>query len=433
MGSGTAQVDLLDTMSLVDVTGQHSGHGKGIPDRHGRRRRAVIFAFLAAWAVSFAALGGVIAPNTAVPSMPTPVMLLVAWIISSVTPTTGAVCVLGVSAALGIASEGLLRGLAFSMCSTAGYVGILVFVAMHPSSKAWATRGSSSRIWSNISWLLRFPSEFFMQVIWSLPRTLTLPFRAPVALLLDALAAEVCIVGHFILRVGEALGCGFGNGAAAGNGDSAVDGGKTPVIFIHGLNSSRAIWLIGMLFLKARGLHLGPLIALRYQAKEGDGMCELEATLREKVVSECECLGASRVILVGHSVGGILCAMIAESLGQEQQQQLQVDSVVCISAPWRRRQPSSSEAVTKFSILSVSHLCFLSLWTTHPIILMPLSRARARAQATCRSTLSNPLQSTPLRFSIFLSSPLLSSPLLSSPLIPSDKFIRENISVCTLL
>lgn len=359
MGSGTASVVDSDSMSLLDITGGHSGHGKGIPDRHGRQRRAVIHVFLAAWAVSFAALGGVIAPNTAVPSLPTPVMLLAIWVISSVTPTTGAVCVLGASAALGIGSQGLVRGIAFSMCSTAGYVAILVSAAVHPSM-AWATRSSSSSTWANISWLLRLPSEFLMQVIWSLPRILTLPFRVPVALLLDVMAAEVCIVGHFILRFGEALGCGFGNGAAASDGDSAEDAGKMPVIFVHGLNSSRAIWLIGMLFLRARGLHLGPFIAMRYQAKEGDGVIELEATLREKVVSECECLGASRVILIGHSVGGILCAMIAESLGQEQQGP-QVDSVVCISAPWRKRQPSSSDAVPKFSILSVSYAPRLSV------------------------------------------------------------------------
>lgn len=261
-----------NSVSLLLITG----------DRSDRKvasgwRRSSIYVFLVALAVMFSLLGGVIAPAV-FPGVPTPVVLLMTWMISSVPPTTGAVCVLVAMSALGIFAQGLMRGLALAACSTAGYVAILVLVAVHPINR----KAKCSKLWGAIAWILRMPSEFFVQVMWSVPRTITLPVRAPLAFLLDLMAAEMCIVGEAIIRVSEALGCGFGEGAA-GDGETLEERSKTPVIFVHGLNSSRAIWLVGILFLRARAKHLGALVTVRYRAKEGDGMNDLAAALREKV------------------------------------------------------------------------------------------------------------------------------------------------------
>lgn len=78
------------------------------------------------------------------------------------------------------------------------------------------------------------------------------------------------------------------------------------------------------------------------------------------MLSECESLQASRVILVGHSLGGVLCAMIAESLSKGQAA-VEVDSVVCISAPWRKRQeapsnPAQASCTRSYTTSSMSAL-----------------------------------------------------------------------------
>eukprot|EP00282_Hemiselmis_andersenii_P018925 CAMPEP_0172025176 /NCGR_PEP_ID=MMETSP1041-20130122/15750_1 /TAXON_ID=464988 /ORGANISM="Hemiselmis andersenii, Strain CCMP439" /LENGTH=88 /DNA_ID=CAMNT_0012680839 /DNA_START=34 /DNA_END=297 /DNA_ORIENTATION=- len=78
-------------------------------------------------------------------------------------------------------------------------------------------------------------------------------------------------------------------------------GDRPVVVFVHGLNSSRAMFLVGMHFLRARAKHLGPMVCLRYRTRPEDGMHETANVVRDKVMEECRQHAATRVVLIGHS------------------------------------------------------------------------------------------------------------------------------------
>lgn len=251
------KVSLLDVMETGNVANESlsSTRSEAQAAKYAAAGHGATFAslFCCASALAFALVAHLLVPAL-FPSVPTVPVLLCVWLCACTPPSSGAVGATLACAVLGVMAEGWVRGLAMSVCSAAGQASILVAL----NQKSPTTR-RCSRLWEILAGIIRFPSEFFIQVLWALPLMLTFPLRLPVALFLDLMATEMCTVGEWFLRASEALGCGLADSVE----ERGITTGSTPVIFIHGLNSSRALWLVGLLFLRARAKHIGPFVTLK--------------------------------------------------------------------------------------------------------------------------------------------------------------------------
>jgi hypothetical protein len=221
----------------------------------GRRACALCMAA----SISFATLGGIFVPRL-LASCPTTPFLLVLWMVSSFPPFSGFVGATLISATLGILSGGWLKGFAMALCSMAGLSSVLVAF----NQKSQRNLPSSFHAWARVARMLRWPCEVAVQATWMLPLMLTLPFRLPVAIFLDFMAAAMLTVGDVVLgAVEDYTGYTLAESMEEESAKTTGSSSRTPIILIHGLNGSRAVWLIGLLILRAKAKHLGPFVALR--------------------------------------------------------------------------------------------------------------------------------------------------------------------------
>ncbi len=224
-------------------------------ESNNRSRWAGILCILSA--LCFATLAGLFVPRLFL-ICPTIPLLSMLWLAASVPPSSAFVGAIILSAASGIAAGGLAKGLAMALCSSAGLTTILVAANQKTQRKVL-----TSHAWDVVAGILRWPCETVMQIFWMLPLTLTLPLRLPVALFLDFMAATSFAVGDLVLNfLEDYVGYTLAENVDDERGPSSGIP-RTPIILIHGLNSSRAVWLIGLLFLRSRAKHLGPFVTLR--------------------------------------------------------------------------------------------------------------------------------------------------------------------------
>ncbi len=105
-------------------------------------------------------------------------------------------------------------------------------------------------------------------------------------------------------------------------------GSAEPVVLVPGLADNMAVFTRLRLALEECGV--GPVVAFAYSPFIGD-VPSVAAKLAEQVEQLCAITGASRVRLVGHSLGGLIARYYVQRLGGH----ARVDFVVTVATPHR--------------------------------------------------------------------------------------------------
>ena len=102
----------------------------------------------------------------------------------------------------------------------------------------------------------------------------------------------------------------------------------TPVILVHGFGHNRSGWYF--LERRLRGAGFSSVHTFNYSAWTND-IPELATRLAERVELVCTLTGATRVHIVGHSLGGIVLRWYVQELGGHRR----VDTAVTVASPHR--------------------------------------------------------------------------------------------------
>ncbi len=128
-------------------------------------------------------------------------------------------------------------------------------------------------------------------------------------------------------------------GAAKANvnfNPSVVKQGKTPILLLHGSGFNESEWVLGRQFLKKE--KYGSVFSVNY-----DGLVSNDPAkgiddyamekVREKISEIAKQTAQSKVILIGHSMGGLIASYYAERLSAEDN--IEVKLVITIASPWK--------------------------------------------------------------------------------------------------
>jgi pimeloyl-ACP methyl ester carboxylesterase len=111
--------------------------------------------------------------------------------------------------------------------------------------------------------------------------------------------------------------------------------GKTPILLLHGSGFNESEWIIGRLFLKNE--LYGSVFSLNYDGLIGnDPHKGIDDYARDKIRVEIkritDLVGAESVILIGHSLGGMIAGYYAEYFAKKDQ--IHIKHVISIASPW---------------------------------------------------------------------------------------------------
>ena len=108
--------------------------------------------------------------------------------------------------------------------------------------------------------------------------------------------------------------------------------GRTPVILV-GVRGREAQWIVPRLNFLRKSRSYGPVLVFESEGRTNGGIVEMAEELRDFILSS-DGLDPSnqRLVLVGHSVGGLVCAYMSDMLAPHSG--IRVGSVVCVSTPW---------------------------------------------------------------------------------------------------
>lgn len=109
-----------------------------------------------------------------------------------------------------------------------------------------------------------------------------------------------------------------------------------PILLLHGSGFNESEWIFGRQFLKKE--QYGSVFSLNYAGLVSNeptkGIDDYAADkVRAKIRQIKELTGQNRIILIGHSMGGLIAGHYAERLAAEDE--MQVDHVMSIGSPWK--------------------------------------------------------------------------------------------------
>lgn len=111
---------------------------------------------------------------------------------------------------------------------------------------------------------------------------------------------------------------------------------KTPVLCIHGNGYNEMQWVFGRYFLGKKE-NCGSIFSLNLDGlisnNPNNGIEEYAKKVREKVLEIRQLTGRNDIILLGHSMGGLVAAHFAESLASGDS--VQINKVITVSTPWK--------------------------------------------------------------------------------------------------
>lgn len=112
--------------------------------------------------------------------------------------------------------------------------------------------------------------------------------------------------------------------------------GIPPVLLLHGSGFNESEWLVGRQFLKEE--QYGSVFSLNYDGLiSNDPSKGIEDYARCKISAEVKKIkkitGSDRVILIGHSMGGLIAGYYAEYFAQADK--VNVEHVISIASPWQ--------------------------------------------------------------------------------------------------
>lgn len=109
----------------------------------------------------------------------------------------------------------------------------------------------------------------------------------------------------------------------------------TPILLLHGMNYNQMVFLFGRYYLRKKG-H-GAVFSFNYGGRfttpKGKGIDDYaKGCVAEKIREICQKTGKQEVILVGHSMGGLIAGYYAEYVAP--QESIRVRQVITIGSPW---------------------------------------------------------------------------------------------------
>lgn len=115
----------------------------------------------------------------------------------------------------------------------------------------------------------------------------------------------------------------------------AIKKDQIPILFIHGNGYNEMQWVVGQMLL-SKDKDLGSMFSLRLDGLVTNdptkGIDNYAEKVGERVREIKNLTGRDDVILVGHSMGGLIAAYFTEHLAEVQK--TKVDRVITISTPW---------------------------------------------------------------------------------------------------
>lgn len=112
--------------------------------------------------------------------------------------------------------------------------------------------------------------------------------------------------------------------------------GKIPILLLHGSGFNQSEWVVGRQFLKKE--QYGSVFSLNYDGLvSNDPNKGIEDYARDKISAEVKRIkvltGSDKVILMGHSMGGMIAGYYAEHFAEADE--VNIEHVISIATPWQ--------------------------------------------------------------------------------------------------
>ena len=109
-----------------------------------------------------------------------------------------------------------------------------------------------------------------------------------------------------------------------------------PILLIHGSGFNESEWVLGRQLLKKT--QYGSVFSLNYEGLVSHDLTKgiddfAAGKVRDKILEIKKQTGQDRVILIGHSMGGMIAGRYAEHLAA--QDGMKIENVISIASPWR--------------------------------------------------------------------------------------------------
>lgn len=111
---------------------------------------------------------------------------------------------------------------------------------------------------------------------------------------------------------------------------------KTPILLLHGSGFNQSQWILGRYFLDQK--NYGSVFSLNFDGLASNdpnkGIDDYASEkLAKKILEVQKITGLSKMILIGHSMGGLVAGQYAETLAA--QQGIAIEHVMTIGTPWK--------------------------------------------------------------------------------------------------
>lgn len=135
---------------------------------------------------------------------------------------------------------------------------------------------------------------------------------------------------------------------------------KTPILLLHGSGFNETEWIVGRLFL---GKKYGSVFSLSYDDMFGrkihkgiDDFAKEE--IRNKCREICELTNQKEIILIGHSMGGLVASYYAENVAKLDD--IKVKRVISIASPWRGSKSidGAKKLITRYNSKRYNQMSF---------------------------------------------------------------------------
>jgi triacylglycerol esterase/lipase EstA (alpha/beta hydrolase family) len=110
---------------------------------------------------------------------------------------------------------------------------------------------------------------------------------------------------------------------------------KNPILLIHGSGFNESEWIVGKQFLKRAGHD--KLFSVNYdnyifEKDQTKGFDESALIIRDKIREIKKLVGSNEIILIGHSMGGLIASFYAEYMAFDEE--IVVNKIITISSPF---------------------------------------------------------------------------------------------------
>lgn len=112
---------------------------------------------------------------------------------------------------------------------------------------------------------------------------------------------------------------------------------KVPILLLHGSGFNESQWIWGRFFL--RNKNYGSIFSVSYEKglvtndpKQGIDDCAM-GKVRDKILEIKKLTGQNELVLIGHSMGGLVASYYAEHLAKEDH--CNIRHVISIASPWQ--------------------------------------------------------------------------------------------------